>query len=93
MCVKCVEMCGFCVDMCGYLANFLKISHDFNSNLANKQAVFTPVLRKRKVPKSLIYQRKRDLRRLEAPPRFELGDQSFADSCLTTWLWRHINFL
>ena len=29
---------------------------------------------------------------LEAPPRFELGDQSFADSCLTTWLWRHIQF-
>ena len=27
---------------------------------------------------------------LEAPPRFELGNQSFADSCLTTWLYRHI---
>ena len=27
---------------------------------------------------------------MEATPRFELGNQSFADSCLTTWLWRHI---
>ena len=27
---------------------------------------------------------------LEATPRFELGNQSFADSCLTTWLCRHI---
>ena len=26
---------------------------------------------------------------LEAPPRFELGNQGFADPCLTTWLWRH----
>ena len=25
---------------------------------------------------------------LEAPPRFELGHQDFADPCLTTWLWR-----
>ena len=28
------------------------------------------------------------LYRLEAPPRFELGNQGFADPCLTTWLWR-----
>ena len=27
---------------------------------------------------------------MEAPPRFELGDQGFADPCLTTWLWRRI---
>ena len=27
---------------------------------------------------------------MEATPRFELGNQSFADSCLTTWLCRHI---
>ena len=27
---------------------------------------------------------------LEAPPRFELGNKGFADLCLTTWLWRHI---
>ena len=26
---------------------------------------------------------------MEAPPRFELGHRSFADFCLTTWLWRH----
>ena len=26
---------------------------------------------------------------LEATPRFELGNQGFADPCLTTWLWRH----
>ena len=25
---------------------------------------------------------------LEAPPRFELGNEGFADLCLTTWLWR-----
>ncbi len=25
---------------------------------------------------------------LEAPPRFELGNEGFADPCLTTWLWR-----
>ncbi len=25
---------------------------------------------------------------MEAPPRFELGNQGFADPCLTTWLWR-----
>ena len=27
---------------------------------------------------------------LEATPRFELGNQSFADPCLTTWLCHHI---
>ena len=27
---------------------------------------------------------------LEAPPRFELGHQDFADPCLTTWLWRQL---
>ena len=27
---------------------------------------------------------------MEAPPRFELGNRGFADLCLTTWLWRHI---
>ena len=26
---------------------------------------------------------------LEVPPGFEPGNQSFADSCLTTWLWYH----
>ena len=26
---------------------------------------------------------------LEATPRFELGNQGFADPCLTTWLCRH----
>ena len=26
---------------------------------------------------------------LEAPPRFELGNQAFAELCLTTWLWCH----
>ena len=30
---------------------------------------------------------------LEASPRFELGNGSFADFCLTTWLRRHIYFL
>lgn len=24
---------------------------------------------------------------LEVPPRFELGDEGFADPSLTTWLW------
>ena len=27
---------------------------------------------------------------LEATPRFELGNQGFADPCLTTWLCRHM---
>ena len=27
---------------------------------------------------------------LEVPARFELADQSFADSCLTTWLRYHM---
>ena len=27
---------------------------------------------------------------MEAPPRFELGHQDFADPCLTTWLWRRL---
>ena len=27
---------------------------------------------------------------LEVPPRFELGNESFADSCLTTWPRYHI---
>ena len=27
---------------------------------------------------------------LEAPPRFELGREGFADPCLTAWLWRRI---
>ncbi len=27
---------------------------------------------------------------MEAPPRFELGNEGFADLCLTTWLWRLI---
>lgn len=26
------------------------------------------------------------LRFLEAPPRFELGNEAFAELCLTTWL-------
>ena len=25
---------------------------------------------------------------MEAPPRFELGHEGFADLCLTAWLWR-----
>ena len=29
---------------------------------------------------------------LEAPPGFEPGDKSFADSCLTTWPWRHLTY-
>ena len=29
---------------------------------------------------------------LEATPGFEPGNRSFADSCLTTWLYRHIIF-
>ncbi len=29
---------------------------------------------------------------LEATPRFELGNQGFADPCLTTWLCRLIIF-
>ena len=29
---------------------------------------------------------------LEAPPGFEPGNQGFADPCLTTWLWRRLNF-
>lgn len=28
---------------------------------------------------------------LEATPRFELGNQGFADPCLTTWLCRLIS--
>ena len=28
--------------------------------------------------------------KLEATPRFELGNKGFADLCLTTWLWRRI---
>ncbi len=27
---------------------------------------------------------------LEVPPRFELGDEGFADPGLTAWLWHHI---
>ena len=30
---------------------------------------------------------------MEAPPRFELGNQAFAELCLTTWLWCHALFL
>ena len=29
---------------------------------------------------------------MEVPPGFEPGNQSFADACLTHWLWRHIQF-
>lgn len=29
------------------------------------------------------------IKKLEATPRFELGNQSFAGSCLTAWLCRH----
>ena len=29
---------------------------------------------------------------LEAPPGFEPGDRAFAELCLTTWLWRRIQF-
>ena len=29
---------------------------------------------------------------MEATPRFELGNKSFADFCLTTWLCRHLDF-
>ena len=28
---------------------------------------------------------------LEVPPRFELGNNGFADRGLTTWLWHHIS--
>ena len=27
---------------------------------------------------------------MEAPARFELANRGFADLCLTTWLWRHM---
>ena len=27
---------------------------------------------------------------LEVPPRFELGDEAFAELCLTTWPWHRI---
>ena len=29
---------------------------------------------------------------VEAPPGFEPGDRAFAELCLTTWLWRRIQF-
>ena len=42
---------------------------------------------------SVSYRKKHTLRIgecvLEAPPRFELGNQAFAELCLTTWLWCH----
>ena len=30
---------------------------------------------------------------VEAPPRFELGNEGFADLCLTAWLWCHTIYL
>ena len=33
--------------------------------------------------------RKAGLIHLEVLPRFELGNEGFADLCLTTWLWHH----
>ena len=30
---------------------------------------------------------------LEAPPRFELGNEAFAELCLTAWPWRRSNVL
>ena len=30
---------------------------------------------------------------LEAPPRFELGNEAFAELCLTTWLWCRIYYI
>ena len=29
---------------------------------------------------------------MEAPPRIELGNEGFADLCLTAWLWCRIQF-
>ncbi len=34
--------------------------------------------------------RKADLVHMEVPPRFELGSGAFAELCLTTWLWHHL---
>ena len=42
-----------------------------------------PVPKKRHTPKGVCLF-------LEVPARFELADQSFADSCLTTWLRYHM---
>ncbi len=30
---------------------------------------------------------------MEAPPRFELGNEAFAELCLTTWLWCRIYYI
>ena len=42
----------------------------------------TSIRTKKSIPKGMLV-------RMEAPPRFELGREGFADLCLTTWLWRH----
>ncbi len=44
---------------------------------------------KKKAPKVLIIKAFKGFS-LEVPPRFELGNNGFADRGLTTWLWYHI---
>ncbi len=46
-----------------------------------KERVAPPYAQKKSIPEGMLV-------RMEAPPRFELGHEGFADLCLTAWLWR-----
>ena len=70
-------------------------SYYFTSNLHIPiwfavRILFNQVFHKKKYRLWLLHHNRYTL--MEAPPRFELGRQSFADSCLTTWLCRLIKF-
>ena len=43
-----------------------------------------------KNPSKALFQAIKGFKRLEVPPRFELGNNSFADCGLTTWQWHLI---
>ena len=44
----------------------------------------------KKNPSKALFQAIKGFVRLEVPPRFELGNNSFADCGLTTWQWHPI---
>ena len=69
--------------------------HICEANISHAAGVFHISQKYFTCPKGEFRWKKRASRRLalfflEAPPGFGPGDKGFADPCLTTWLWRHI---
>ncbi len=82
VCYQADETCTLARDA---IRDFVAITYNARGALITYQASFVGLDKKLSNPIGL-------LNFLEAPPRFELGNKGFADLCLTTWLWRHIEF-